>query len=110
ARTLGIELGAELAGGTSISPAESRALFLAVTPMPADLRERAGRLINGGVVSAERLCYTLLSAVWSAAALDFLAACASPERLASILKGGADVFDRPNRAPEMELTRAAALI
>lgn len=110
ARTLGLDVGVELPGGTSISPSEARALFLAVTPMPADLRRRAERLIDAGVASAERLCYTLLSAVWSAAALDFLAACASPRRLASILEGGADVFDRPNRTPEMELSRAAVLI
>lgn len=110
ARTLEVDLGAELPGGASISPTEARALFVAVTPMPNDLRLRAGQLIDAGVLSAERLCYTLLSAVWSAASLDFLAACASPERLASILGGGCDVFDRPNRAPEMELTRAAVLL
>lgn len=110
ARTRGIKLGAEIAGGQSISPSEARALFLAVTPMPADLHERCERLIRSGAVSAERMCYTLLSAVWSAASLDFLAACASGERLQSILSGGSDVFDRPNRVPEMELARAAVLL
>lgn len=109
-RTLGIELGAEIDGGQSISPREARALFMAVTPMPVDLRERCRLLVSSGIVSTERLCYTLLAAVWSTVSLDFLAACASGERLQSILTGGADVFDRPNRAAEMELTRAAVLL
>lgn len=109
ARTLGINLGVEISGGKSISPREARALFVAVTPMPQDLRKRFHLLLEDGVVSAERLCYALLAAVWSAASLDFLAACSSGKRLQSILTGGADVFDRPNRAAEMELTRAAVL-
>lgn len=109
-RTLGIELGAEIAGGRSISPAEARALFMAVTPMPADLRARCRRLVESGMVSTERLCYTLLAAVWSTVALDFLAACAGGERLQSVLSGGSDVFDRPNRVAEMELARAAVIL
>lgn len=110
ARTLGIRLGAEIGGGRSISPGEARALFMAVTPMPPDLREQCRLLVDSGMVSTERLCYTLLAAVWSAVGLHFLAACASGERLRSILTGGADVFDRRNRAAEMELARAAVIL
>lgn len=110
ARTIGIELGAELSGGQSVSPREARALFMAVTPMPADLRERCRHLVGSGIASTERLCYTLLAGVWSAVSLDFLVACASEVRVQSMLTGGANVFDRPNRAAEMELMRAAILV
>ena len=109
-RTRGIQLGAEVDAGKSISPSEARALFWAVTPVPGDLRRRCERLIEAGVCSVERLCYTLLSPVWSAVELDFLAACCSGDRLASIIEGGAKVLDRPDRAAEMELARAAVLL
>ena len=42
-RTQGIRLGADM-GGTSISPGEARELFVAVTPMAAELRQRVNAL------------------------------------------------------------------
>jgi hypothetical protein len=107
-RTLGIDLGDELSGEASISPAEARQLFLAVTPMPDGLREVAAQAIESGLVSAERLCYSLLSPIWPAIELEFILRCSS--RAASILEGGAEVQDRPSRLAELEVTRAAAMV
>lgn len=109
-RTLGLALGEQSDGGESLSPAESRALFWAVTPMPDGLRTRATDYVDTGVVSVERLCYSLLSPIWTAPALDFLMAAGEPPRIASILEGGATPDDRPARTAELELMRAALLV
>jgi len=107
-RTLGIDLGREIEDQASISPSEARQLFLAVTPMPAGLREVALQAINSGLVSAERLCYSLLSPIWPAIELEFILRCSN--RAASILEGGADVEDRDARMAELEVARAAAMV
>jgi hypothetical protein len=107
-RTLGVELGAEVEGRVSISPFEARRLFLAVTPMPDGLREAAGRAMESGLVSAERLCYSLLSPIWPAIELEFILRCSN--RASSILEGGADVEDRSSRLAELEVARAAAIV
>jgi hypothetical protein len=107
-RTLGIELGGEAPGQTSISPSEARELFLAVTPMPDGLHEIALQTIASGIVSAERLCYSLLSPVWPTVELEFILRCSN--RAASILGGGADVEDRESRMAELEVARAAAMV
>jgi hypothetical protein len=108
-RSLGLDLGSELPGGASISPTEARALFWAVTPMPDDLRRRAQSIIDAGLCSTERLCYSLMAPVWKAASLDFLLATSSGDHAISILEGGTEVLDRPARTAEMELMRAALL-
>ena len=105
-RTVGIELGRELAD-TSISPQEARQLFLAVTPMPGELRTRVDEAIDRGYISAESLCYSLASPIWRPIELDFLLACSA--RVPSILAGGAEVADRAARSSEMEACRAALI-
>lgn len=107
-RTLGIDLGTEIKGGASISPSEARQLFLAVTPMSDGLREVATETIESGIVSVERLCYSLLSPIWPAIELEFILRCSN--RAASILEGGADVEDRDARLAELEVARAAAMV
>lgn len=108
-RTVGVTLGSEAADGKSVSPAEARALFWAVTPMRDSLRERAGGLVDGGLVSAERLCYSLLAPVWTQDALEFLCAVSAPERLRSILEGESDPR-KPGAAYEYAVMRAALLL
>lgn len=105
-RTVGLVLGSADPG--SISPAEARELFLAVTPMPDALRERARRATDTQGITPERLCFTLLSQTWREIELDFLLACTS--RAASILEGGADWRDRSSRQAEMEVCRAAVMV
>ncbi|WP_375404847.1 hypothetical protein [uncultured Amnibacterium sp.] len=105
-RTVGIELGAEMPGGVSISPSESRQLFWKVTPMPDSLRYRAQFLIDGGLLTVERLCYSVLAPVWTPEALDFLVAVAAPNRLGSILSGETDPRRRGSGF-EYALMRAA---
>lgn len=105
-RTLGVELGEEIKGGTSVSPAEARELFLAVSPMPSDLRLRVEALADAGEVSIEALCYSLMSPIWRPIELDFLLACSG--RAGSVLRGGAPLGDR-GRAAEFEVGRAALI-
>lgn len=105
-RTVGVALGAE--DPASISPAEARELFLAVTRMPKSLQRRATRMIDRGVISAERLCYSLLAGVWREIELDFLLAVSS--RAASILTGGSNWWDRSARQAESEVCRAAVML
>jgi hypothetical protein len=104
-RTLGVELGAQ--DPAAISPAESRALFRAVTRMPADLAARAEEAVRRDGLAPERLCFVLLSQLWREIELDVLLACS--ERAASILDGGADWRDRGARQAESEVCRAASL-
>lgn len=106
-RTLGLALGEEIEGGESISPGEARQLFLAVTPMPPRLRARVDEVVAGGIMSPERLCYSLLSPIWPAVELEFLLRCS--RRFPSILRGGADVGDRRARLAELEMARAALM-
>jgi hypothetical protein len=104
-RTVGIELGAS--DPASISPDEARQLFLAVTPMPPDLRVRVLDAVSRGTTSPERLCFTLLAQVWREIELDFMLACS--DRVGSILSGGADWRVRSARAAEMEVARSALI-
>ena len=105
-RTIGVSLGTE--DPHSITPREARDLFLAVTPMPDDLRVRSVDLIDRGIISPERLCYTLMSSVWSVLELDYLVATST--RVESILRGGAPVESRRHRQGESEVCRAAAML
>jgi hypothetical protein len=104
-RTVGVELGADDAA--AITPAEARALFLAITPMPPGLRERVEGAIARRGIAPERLCFTLLSQIWREIELDFI--LASTDRAQSILEGGADWRERSARQAEMDVTRCALI-
>ncbi|MEQ3551766.1 hypothetical protein WIS52_14930 [Pseudonocardia nematodicida] len=104
-RTVGVGLGVE--DPAAISPTEARELFLAVTPMPDELRQRVDAAVQVGLTTPERLCFTLMMPVWRAIELDFL--LATTPRVGSILCGGADWRDRPARQAESELCRAALM-
>ncbi len=105
ARSLGLALGVE--DPHAITPSEARDFFLAVTPIPDDLRARSLDVMDRGAVSPERLCFTILSSVWSAIELDYILAVSS--RSVSILEGGADVERRRARLAELEVCRAATM-
>jgi hypothetical protein len=104
-RTLGLYLGEN--NKSSISPEEARQLFLAVTPMPDDLRSRSLDLFDRGVVSPERLCFVLMSAAWKPIELDYILGTSS--RSSSILEGGAAFEMRIARLAESESCRAALM-
>lgn len=106
ARSHALPLGAEEKG--SISPAEARRLFLAVTPMTADLRDRVYDAIDRGLIAPERLCYSLMANHWDATELDYILAT-SPQA-ASILTGGAEIEHRFARQVEIETCRAALMV
>ncbi len=104
-RSVGLSLGTD--DPNAITPEEARDLFLAVTPMPDDLRARSYDLIDRGVISPERLCFTLMSAIWRAFELDYILATSS--RVPSILEGGAPPEFRRARLAEVEVCRAALM-
>jgi hypothetical protein len=104
-RTVGVPLGVD--DNAAITPAEARALFLAITPMPPGLRDRVERAIDRRCIAPERLCFTLLSQIWREIELDFM--LASTDRASSILEGGADWRDRSARQAEMDVTRCALI-
>jgi hypothetical protein len=105
-RTVGVLLGSEIPG--AITPTEARALFQAITPMPASLRTRATRVATTYGLTPERLCFALLSGVWSAIELDTLLATSA--RAISILNGGAAWTDRVARQAESQACQAAVMI
>jgi len=106
-RTLGIELGK--ADPSSISPSEARDLFLAVTPMPEQLRHRVMDAVERGISSPERLCFALLSSsMWKEIELDFMLAISN--RTASILRGGAPWQNRFARQSESNIARTALMV
>lgn len=106
-RTMGINLGE--ADPSSISPAEARGLFLAVTPMPEQLRHRVLDAVQRGISSPERLCFALLSSnMWTEIELDFMLAISN--RAASILRGGAPWQNRLARQSESNVTRTALMV
>lgn len=104
-RTVGVRLGVE--DKASVSPAEARDLFLAITPMPSGLRSRVQTAVDERGITPERLCFTLLSQIWREIELDFLLACS--DRAQSILEGGADWRFRTARQAEAEVARAALM-
>ena len=104
-RTVGVYLGAE--DPAAITPAEARELFLAVTPMPAELRARVDDAVATRGISPERICFSLLSQIWREPELDFILATSG--RAASILEGGARWTDRASRQAESEVCRAAVM-
>lgn len=105
ARTAGVGLGA--AGPATISPAEARELFLAVTPMPGELRDRVRKAIEAEGIAPERLCFELLAGTWHPLELDFL--LATTARTASVVSGGSEWRDRGARQAESEACRAAVM-
>jgi hypothetical protein len=105
ARTKGIDLPPN---ATSVGPDQARALFRAVTPVPDILKQRMHFFARAGLATTEQLCYQLLSPVWSAIELDYL--LATTESAASILRGGTEGLDAPERRVELDACRAAALI
>jgi len=105
-RTVGVLLGAERPG--SISPAEARALFVAITPMPPSLRASVIDATERRGITPERLCFTLLSQIWREIELDFILGCS--QRAGSILEGGADWWSRSARQSEMDICRAALMV
>jgi hypothetical protein len=104
ARCEGIALSDEV---RAIAPSEARQLMLAATEMPDELRRRVERLIGGGRLSVERLCYMLLAGIWRPLELTFLVGT-SP-RAADILAGGSDPLNRPRHQAELDLCRAAVM-
>ena len=104
-RTVGVTLGAE--DPAAITPAEARALFQAITPMPPDLRRRVLEAAERFGLTPERVCFSLLSGVWTGIELDFLLACSA--RVNSILTGGAEWTDRVARQAESDVCRAAVM-
>lgn len=104
-RARGIAVGAE--DPAAITPREARDLFLAVTPMPVDLRARVHRAVTRHGLRPERACYTLLSQMWRDIELDLL--LATSDRASSILAGGANWTDRTARQAESDAARAALM-
>ena len=104
-RTVGVYLGEE--DPAAIAPAEARELFLAVTPMPPELRARVDDAVATKGISPERICFSLLSQVWHEPEMDFI--LATTDRAASILDGGASWTDRVSRQAESEVCRAAVM-
>ena len=91
-----------------ISPAEARDLFLAVSPMPDELRMRCEELFDQGILSPERLCFTLMAGVWTAIELEYILSISS--RAGTILRGGSADPTDSGAAAEMEVCRAALLV
>ncbi|MDQ6948618.1 MAG: hypothetical protein M3256_20760 [Actinomycetota bacterium] len=104
-RTVGAPLGRD--DPAAITPAEARALFEAITPMPRGLRNRFQLATKEWGISPERLCFTLLKPIWRDLELDFILATSA--RSASILQGGAPWWDRVARQAEAEVCRAAVI-
>lgn len=104
-RALGLSLGQ--ADRYAITPEEARSLFLAVTPMPESLSMRCSTMLDRGLITPERLCYTLMSGVWSALELDYM--FATSRRVTSILSGGNAPEQRLERLVENETCRAALM-
>ena len=105
-RTWGIPLGVEDDG--AITPSEARELFMAITPMPPDLRSRVDDAISTRGITPERICFTLQAQVWREIELDFILATSS--RAASILSGGTDWQHRGARQAEAGVCRAAVML
>lgn len=105
ARMEGIVLGGDDA--RAISPSEARRLIVAVTQMPQNLARRVEDLAAAGVLTLERACFALLAGIWDPLELDFL--IATSDRTRSILRGGANPLDRPDRQAELTLCRAAVM-
>lgn len=106
ARVRGIQIGAK--DPRAISPAEARELFISVSPMTEELRLRAFEAFDTGVITPERLCYCLMSGLWSDIELSYL--LATTPRAPRILEGGSDPEDRMARCAESESCRAAAMV
>lgn len=106
ARTLQVPVGAD--DPSAISPREARKLFLAVTPMPAELRERVDDAIGRGLATPERLCFTLMSQLWREIELDFMLAVS--DRAKAILDGGSSWKYRAERQAESDIARAARMV
>lgn len=104
-RTVGVKLGAK--NPAAINPAEARALFRAVTPMPDDLRDRVDFATAHEGVAPERLYYALMTGTWHPLELDFL--LATTDRTASIVSGGSSWQDRSARQAESEACRAGLM-
>jgi hypothetical protein len=102
-RTVGVTLGAD--DPAAISPREARELFMAVTPMPDDLRHRVRYAAERRGVTPERMCFSLLSQVWREIELDFL--LATCDQAADVLSGGTDWTRRAQRQVESDVCRAA---
>ena len=104
-RSVGVDVGIE--DEAAITPSEARDLFLAVTPMPAGLRQRVDIATNTFGLAPERICFTLLAQIWREIELDFI--LATSDRAGSILEGGALWEDRPARKAESDIARAALM-
>jgi hypothetical protein len=106
-RTRGIALGA--ANERTISPAEARELMYAVTPMPSETKQRFRAFCEWSGTSLERVCYLLLSGVWSCIELDYLVSVATG-LAPSILVGGTDRLNRIQHQREIIACRAASAV
>lgn len=106
ARTADLQLGID--DPACITPAEARELFMAVTPMPDELRLRVNDLVDRGVVSPERICFVLMAGLWTAIEVDYIAATSG--RVESILRGGAPFLSRTARQSELDTCRSASMI
>jgi hypothetical protein len=105
-RTVDVAVGGE--DQACISPEESRSLFLAVTPMPEELRMRCEDLFDRGILSPERLCFTLMAGVFTAIELDYIVATSG--RAETILRGGSSDVTSAAGSAEIEVCRAALMV
>ncbi|MYS22769.1 hypothetical protein GA0115240_144817 [Streptomyces sp. DvalAA-14] len=104
-RTVGLELG--LDDPRSISPAEARELFRAVTPMPDDLRSHVDFATFNEGIAPERLYFALMTGTWHPLELDFM--LATTNRTSSIVSGGAPWQNRAARQAESEVCRSGVM-
>ena len=103
ARTVDAEVGRD--DPKSISPAEARGLMRAASR--AD--DRLERLMaEAGGLRPERVYFTILTGAFSHIEVEWLISCSS--RGASILAGGTDPLNRPDRQAEMALARTALML
>ena len=105
-RTVGVTLGAR--DPASISPAEARELFRAVTPMPDDLRDRVDYATQHEGIAPERLYFALMTGTWHPVELDFMLATSG--RTGEIVSGGSAWQDRASRQAESEICRAGSML
>jgi len=106
AERLGIHL--TMADNGTITPKESRALYLRCVGLPKNAQERIETGSDAGHFSTERVCYLIASGLWSAREVAFLLRNAPyPEAL---LGQPVQAHDRLLRATASSFGRAAVLL
>lgn len=105
-RAKGVPLGED--DIAAITPSEARELFVAVTPMPSELRSRVDDAVAHLGMTPESICFALLAQIWREIEVDFMLATSS--RASSILVGGSEWQLRGARQAESEVCRAAVMV